>query len=765
MSPRDSHFKRRAVSRRAVFGGLAASSAFVPRAVRAAFNPYLQQHALYLNDGTIFTDGASHPASGLYANIAATRAVYPFATAQTNELNWLIIQKAIYDAGAVGAKVYVGYSGSGSIRLTNSSSASDGSGTLRFGDYGDAFNTGASGNIIFAGEGLGTIFSWPNDLGRPADTGNFTASVSSAGIMTVTVAPSNPIIPGMMVNGTGIKVWDVSGPDANRSMQRVLFQITGAAGGTGTYQLTNTQTAAGSGTFSATFSTVGNPWGRRNGIECGSQNTVFSGWYGIFRDFTMYGPGVGSTLGTTSTGMNGFCTTDRVQLENIQVGYTLGAGTSSGFQAGISLTGGQTRWVNVRSNNNYLGVEMPTQTQEFGNIVFDHCDFASNLRAGFGISPVASLQSCNFIGGNMDTQPYSIWCQPWSSAMIAALGFGPTDYDPQFLTLDCDFDMAQFENIGNALIGDGLLPETLTGSISGTTLTVTGGTPQVGHWLQQAQGGPAIADGTYIIQDLGGGTWKVSVSQTVASGSITATKARYMHRTRLNPAEGLWGGAGYNIASEPRRAMLDIASMDGVIRPMVNFAWTPGTVSIFGFTRLSAAVGIVTPQPGLLIEGDLATLITNCTTGSSFGGHGFFASSTYITPGFIRLKNPGFWEGTVAPTFDGGFPGTPICTLGKVVLRHIAAAGTPVVCTGSASTDDVMGIVIYSDNWPLIATKGEVPVSSGANNITAGQYVRTSSSGDIIAASGRNDTNSVVIGIAIADASGGFTSVRLMGLE
>src|SRR5579864_183858 len=753
---------RQSISRRGLIAGSAVAAFAVPRVVRAAFNPYLNQHALYLNDGTLFTDGASHPASGLYANIGALRTVYPFATALTNELNWLIVQDAIYQAGAVGAKIYVGYALSG-IRMTNANSALDGSGPLRFGDYGDTFNPGASANLIFAGEGLGTIFYWPDDLGRPAATGNFTATISAPGVMTVTVAGANPIIPGMLVNGTGIAVWATSGPDAGASKQRVICQLTGTPGSAGTYQLSNAQTAVTSpSTFSATFATNANPWGRRTAIECGVQNDQFSGWYGQLRDFTMYGPGVGSTLGASSSEMIGLCTTDRVDLKNIQIGYTLGAGTSVGFWAGISLTGGQTKWENVRSNNNYIGVDMPTQTQEFGNIVFDHCDFASNNRGGFSISPTASLQSCKFIGGNMDTQPYSIWCEPWSSALIAALGYGPDTFDPQLLTLACDFDTAQFENIGNAIVGDGLAPVTLTGSISGTTLTVTVGTPQVGHLLQQISGGPAIAANTYVIAG-SGSTWTVSVSQTVAPGQITATKARYMHRTRLYPAEALWGGTGFKIAAEQRTAMFDIASMSGVIRPMTNFAWSPGTDSIFGFTHLSAAIGAVNPQPGLVIEGDLSSLINNCLSGSTFGGHGFFGSSAFITPGYVELREPGFWKGTVAPTFDSGYPGTPICGLGQVVLRHIAAAGTPVLCTGAVATDDVMGIVILVNTWPLIVTSGEVPVASGANTIFAGNLVQTASGGAISAVSGT--PTGTVIGRATANSGGGFTTVRLQGLE
>ena len=72
---------------------------------------------------------------------------------------------------------------------------------------------------------------------------------------------------------------------------------------------------------------------------------------------------------------------------------------------------------------------------------------------------------------------------------------------------------------------------TFTGSISGTTLTVTdttGGSPTVGMMIS----GNSLYNGTQIVSG-SGSTWTVNVSQTVASGPIIGETAQSINRLIL----------------------------------------------------------------------------------------------------------------------------------------------------------------------------------------------------------------------------------------
>jgi hypothetical protein len=70
--------------------------------------------------------------------------------------------------------------------------------------------------------------------------------------------------------------------------------------------------------------------------------------------------------------------------------------------------------------------------------------------------------------------------------------------------------------------------EVFTGSISGTTLTVTSGTPSIGMTLS----GNAIVTGTQITAG-SGGSWTVNISQTVAAGQIIGETGQSIDRLIL----------------------------------------------------------------------------------------------------------------------------------------------------------------------------------------------------------------------------------------
>lgn len=69
---------------------------------------------------------------------------------------------------------------------------------------------------------------------------------------------------------------------------------------------------------------------------------------------------------------------------------------------------------------------------------------------------------------------------------------------------------------------------TLTGSISGTTLTVTSGSPAVGMMIS----GNSIIQGTQILSG-SGSSWTISASQTVAAGPIIGETAQSINRLIL----------------------------------------------------------------------------------------------------------------------------------------------------------------------------------------------------------------------------------------
>ncbi len=74
----------------------------------------------------------------------------------------------------------------------------------------------------------------------PESSGDFTASIAG-NVMYVTTTPTTPLVPGAIVAGTGVT-----------SGTQIVNQLTGAAGGIGTYAISETQSVA-SGTLTATW--------------------------------------------------------------------------------------------------------------------------------------------------------------------------------------------------------------------------------------------------------------------------------------------------------------------------------------------------------------------------------------------------------------------------------------------------------------------------------------------------------------------------------
>lgn len=97
-------------------------------------------------------DGASHPLSAFYGTLAAAQAVYPKATALTNEIDWAAAQTALDAAGVAGGRVVFPagrYMMSGELVIPEMPSTDDGRNA-----------------VDIKGAGMrNTVLEWPTDLG------------------------------------------------------------------------------------------------------------------------------------------------------------------------------------------------------------------------------------------------------------------------------------------------------------------------------------------------------------------------------------------------------------------------------------------------------------------------------------------------------------------------------------------------------------------------------------------------------------------------
>lgn len=715
-----------------------------------AFNSNLNLNTSWFNVVSFgaIGDSASHPLSGIYGTLAAAQIAYPFATALTNEINWCAFQAAINACDKGSGTVFVPY---GTYIMDNSSSALDGSGTLRLMDYSDA--TLSLHPVSILGQYNSSVLSWPADLGLNVTvtfTGALAAGTGAQANYSVLTASSvtGSLVPGQYIGGTSVHVWT-----------RIVQQLTGTANGAGTYLCTQSQTV-GSEAMSGRFSCSANPYGRRMGMYFGNYADAFSSAYGYMQEIVCNGPGAGTTLGSSACNMMGIGTGDRRILDRVSVG---------GFWAGINMQGGQTTWKDVTAGvgqvtaANFVGLFFQDQGNEFGDMHFDHLAAGQNLLAGIACSPVKSVVTTAFTKCTFDAQPYAFYKFPWSPDWVTALGFGPTSsFNTGALAYDCHFTECQWENIGNAAFGDGLfVTPNFSGSISGTALTTTGSpTLQVGQQLIQVSGGPAIAADTFITAIGGANSFTVSVSQTVATGQIGAQSTSFIFNTKFTHCQmGWWQSGGapqadVQISTLPASGLLQLGSCFGVIieDPTSSFQWAPGSDAIFAIQSMAGAVASDKPQIGFKITGDIGQLIANCQA-AALGGSGFFSNSANISPGFVEIDTLGGWKGTSTSTFGAGsIPN------GSVLLRTVATPGTNQLCAGAA-TEIILGVLVYPAQWGLVAYQGEVQAACGSNSISIGQAVYTAAGGIVTATPGGR-----FIGGCVTASSGGLVGVRLQGL-
>jgi hypothetical protein len=164
-------------------------------------------------------NGNSNPASANgFATLTALQAKYSFATALTNEMDWLGWQLAINTAAANGGGTVYGPVAFGTPTahpvyiMSNANSVADGSGTLTMPVI-IPFYPPASGQSIvnLMGDGQDTtVLEWPSDLG----TGKF--AILDAG-RTTTTSGNAGLVQGITLRGPGSISITIGTPPANMS--------------------------------------------------------------------------------------------------------------------------------------------------------------------------------------------------------------------------------------------------------------------------------------------------------------------------------------------------------------------------------------------------------------------------------------------------------------------------------------------------------------------------------------------------------------------
>lgn len=196
-------------------------------------------------------------------------------------------------------------------------------------------------------------------------------------------------------------------------------------------------------------------------------------------------------------------------------------------------------------------------------------DVAMRLQTDKNFEVNRLLQLADFIGCIFASAPYGLYCPAWTTNAVTLLLCGFEDHDWIPLTLRSaeavNMIGGRFEAGGNKGVAF------FTGSISGTTLTVTSqfaGAIRTGGLLVGDAGG--IAPGTSIRRQLSGaigglGTYEVSVAQTVSSRAMTNFGVTIdCDQATINDSGCHLSLHGVYIENTNRKLLRDIASKNGV---------------------------------------------------------------------------------------------------------------------------------------------------------------------------------------------------------
>lgn len=320
-------------------------------------------------------------------------------------------------------------------------------------------------------------------------------------------------------------------------------------------------------------------------------------------------------------------------------------------------------------------------------------------------------------------------------------------------------------NAAEAWTYNGLGAASGTGSITGTTLTLTAGA--IGFYPGTLISGTGIAAGTYIVAQTattsgimgGAGIYTISRSQTVASTAITGN---YQYN----------GGAAFGIQTHPTKTIVNEASAGSSSRQFVMYtSWTDAVAQ--SPSTLNLNFGDATP-----VSTDRVFVGAGANAGKSYYGHGrvdtTFTNSTLTVSG-VPAEDACTFTGsitgytlTVTAVTSGTLSvGQIITGTGVKDLTRISAFGTG---TGGTGTYTLSGPLILlpnnvasttmtasPDNNTIGGTNGVVVVSSRKSGIRGRKnQVKSGDSLGSITALGTNTNNSAAPTTANTNQGGFF---------
>ena len=237
----------------------------------------------------------------------------------------------------------------------------------------------------------------------------------------------------------------------------------------------------------------------------------------------------------------------------------------------------------------------------------------------------------------------------------------------------------------------------------------------------------------------------------------TSTRVVQVYNSKFKNCQYMWdtyGGLDFQIAARGSYCVFDVYSIvdteiDGIWQPE---QLQPGTKGIFAAQNVG----------GLRLRGDMTAVTQNCINAVSPKVNTFFYE---WGPSGTRIEHTGYqaWSGTIGFT-RGSLP------VGSIAVQALGQGG--VNASAGTNADTVLGIVMYNPAPAgayvqcIYADSAEDGVTVNVSGtVTIGQYMRTSSGGNAVAASGANDTTSPIFGIALSASSGGTCLVKLKGLS
>lgn len=183
-------------------------------------------------------------------------------------------------------------------------------------------------------------------------------------------------------------------------------------------------------------------------VTCTNRLNTTTGSVGIWQDLGFIGPGTTFTLGVKPCNMHGLGWAEYRKCKRI---------TISRFNGGICVnSGGQTHLDEVEISNCYYGMycDAPNATPDGGDMVFTRLAINSCTLACIGVANSTQIIESIFMKCGFFASPIGIYKETGGSE--------------NNILLDCIFVSAQFEQIGNAIITDGLASGAHVATLNGT---------------------------------------------------------------------------------------------------------------------------------------------------------------------------------------------------------------------------------------------------------------------------------------------------------